>query len=180
MSAIVDTPQNLSFLPQTGFQFFLKRAPHLNFFMQHVEIPGVELGAATISSPLVDVHVPGEHMSFDELEVSFIVDEDLANYLEVHNWLRTLGRPEQMDQRAALNDDKPGIDMVNGVYSDLTILIRNAKRNATFEVVFSDAFPTALSKIEFDSVDNDVQYIWASARFTYTTYIINRLSAPTA
>ena len=36
----------------------------------------------------------GDKLTFDNLIVSFIVDESLENYLQLHNWLRGIGFPK--------------------------------------------------------------------------------------
>ena len=39
----------------------------------------------------------GDDLTFDNLEITFLVDEKLANYIELHNWLVGIGFPSQED-----------------------------------------------------------------------------------
>ena len=58
-----------------------------------------------------DIPVPGDKLTYADLTLSFFVDEDLENYIEVHNWLRGLGFPESIQEfidlkkRDPYNDD---------------------------------------------------------------------------
>ena len=40
----------------------------------------------------------GDKITYDDLSFSFFVDENLENYLEVHNWIRGLGYPESIQE----------------------------------------------------------------------------------
>ena len=98
MSVIDNTPANKNFLSPLNFRFQIKKAPHVNFFIQKVNIPSIALPNPTVSNPFVNIPYPGEHLRYGDLEISFKVDEDLQNYLEIHNWLVSLGKPENFDQ----------------------------------------------------------------------------------
>lgn len=168
-----NNPKTVSFLAPQGFQLYIKRAPNVNFFVQNAPIPGVELGVAEIVNPFINIPVPGDHMSFEELEIVFKVDEDLANYLEVYTWLKTLGKPSSFKDLAKLTAQPDYTQL--GIYSDITLLIQNSKNNIKFEVLFEDAFPTALSGINFDATAEDVDYLQASARFIYREHSIKKV-----
>lgn len=172
--AVIDPVQNKNFLAPQGFQLFLKRAPNLNYFCQVVNVPGVELGVVETPTPFINIPLPGDHLRYEELEVTFKVNEDLANFLEISNWMLGLGFPDDFSQYAALNVQPQTTGL--GVKSDITLLVANSKRNMKFEVVFRDAFPTALSGIRFDSTLEDLDYISASARFSFTRYEINPIA----
>ena len=48
---------------------------------------------ATQVTPLRDIPKPGTKLNYEDLTMTFIVDEDLANYQEIHGWLVGLGFP---------------------------------------------------------------------------------------
>jgi hypothetical protein len=173
MTIVNNTPTNKNFLSPLNFTFVMNRSPHLNFFVQAINIPSVTLGAPLISSPYIAYPIPGEHLKYGDFNITFKVDEDLANYLEVHNWIRGLGKPDNYDEYGNLANTLPASS--SGIVSDMTVVILNAIKNPIFEVNFRDAFPTSISELNFASTDSTVNYITAKANFKYTIFDIVKL-----
>lgn len=173
MSAIDNTPSNRNFLSPLNFKFQIKKAPHVNFFIQKVNIPSISLPPAVKPNPFVNIPIPGEHLTYGELSISFKVDEDLQNYLEIYNWLTALGKPEEFDQYKTIAEKKEWTG--EGIYSDISVIILSSTKSANYEVVYVDGYPVSLSDIQFNTVDEDVTYISASATFKYTYYTINKI-----
>ena len=172
MTAIDAVPANPNFLSPINFKFQLKRAPNLNFFIQRANIPGLQLPSISVSNPIINYPFPGDHLSYDEFQISFKVDEDFQNYLELHNWIRALGRLNPSDYYTlSKNPSYTG----NSIRSDISLQILNSKRQPNYEIVFKDAFPTVLSSIEFDVTNEDVNFIEASATFIYLNYEIAKV-----
>lgn len=173
MSAIEDTPSNRNFLSPLNFQFSIKRAPHVNFFLQKVNIPTLRLPSFDIPTQFVPIPTQFTHVEYGEFSITFKVDEDFQNYLEIHNWMRSLGSPENYDERAAIDaiPDYTG----NGKLSDISVIALNSAKNPNFQVTFTDAFPTELGSVVFDSSLSDVTYITCEASFKYTVYEISKV-----
>ena len=100
--------------------------------------------------------------------------------MEVHNWLRALGFPENLDEFTALKENdkyNPTNDARNplGEYSDASLFIYNSQFNEVARVDFLDVFPVSLSTINFDATDSDIQYVTAEATFKYSIYNIEVL-----
>ena len=87
MAALENTPTNPNFLSPLNFKFSIKRAPHINFFTQKISIPSLNLPSYNSPNPFVKIPEPGEHIDYGDLELTFRVDENLKNYLEIHNWI---------------------------------------------------------------------------------------------
>ena len=113
-------------------------------------------------------------MEYGDFDITFKVDEDFQNYLEIHNWIRALGFPEQFEERTAIskNPDYSG----EGLYSDLSLIILNSAKKPNYEFTFRSAFPTDLSSVEFDTSDDDVDYVTASASFKYMLFDIVKIT----
>lgn len=173
MSAIDNTPENKNFLSPLNFRFQIKKAPHVNFFIQQVNIPSIQLPSPEPNNPFVKTPIPGEHLNFSDLKISFKVDEDLQNYLEIHNWMRGLGKPENFDQYKELQD-KPSYSG-EGIYSDISVLILSSTKMPNYEITYIDAYPVFLSDLVFQTTDSDVNYITAEATFQYTYYKITNI-----
>jgi hypothetical protein len=173
MTVISNTPANKNFLSPFNFKFILKRAPYVNFFIQSINLPGISLEPVEIQTPLIAYPVPGEHLSYEELTITFQVDENLQNYLEIHNWIRALGKLNYSEYgRIASNKKYTG----ESLYSDIVLEILASTRQPNYEAVFVDAHPIGLSSLKFNTTDADIQFIEADAIFRYTNYEIKKSS----
>lgn len=174
MSALDYTPINKNFLSPLGFKFFVQKLPNVNFFIQRVNVPGLAMGGTpTASNPFVQIPYSGDHLDYNEFRITFKIDEDMENYLEIHKWLRGLGFPEDFaNYREIENEDRM---LGGGLKSDASLIITTNGKSPNIECVFTDIFPISLSDIEFNTTDDNVNYIEATAAFRYTFYKINRL-----
>jgi hypothetical protein len=163
----------LNMLSPLNFKFTLKRAPNLNFFVQKINIPGISLPKVDTPNPLIKIPLSGDHLEYDELDVTFKVDENLQNYLEIHNWVRSLGKPS-FEEYANLS--KRAIYTGEGLKSDIVVTVLTSQKNPNYEFVFKDAHPISVSSISFESTDESVNYIEATARFVYTIFDIVKVT----
>ena len=173
---VAGQPENRNFLSPTGFKFTLKRSPKVAFFCNSANIPDMTLGIAVQSSYLKDIDLPGDKISFGDLNLRFLVDENLENYMEIQNWIRGLGYPEKLSQfsdleRQGLIQGNYAKDMQN-IYSDGTLQVLTSSSLPNFQVVFKDLFPYSLGTLSFDATDSDIQYFTADVSFKYTIYDI--------
>ena len=164
---------NRNFLSPTGFKFALKRSPGVAFFCNQANIPSLDLGIAVQPSYLKDIDRPGDKITFGDLNLRFLVDEDLVNYMEIQNWIRGLGFPESLDQFQELKDENvlgPMGKSNDDIYSDGTLQILSSNLIPKFQVIFRDLFPSNLSTVTFDATDTDIEYFTADVSFKYTIY----------
>ena len=172
---------NRNFLSPTGFKFALKRSPGVAFFCNQANIPSLDLGIAEQPTYLKNIDVPGDKIQFGDLNLRFLVDEDLMNYMEIQNWIRGLGYPEKISEFADLeNQSVLGKEVKFGqsgddIYSDATLQVLSNNLVPQFQVVFSDCFPYSLSTVTFDATDTDIEYFTADVSFKYTIYRITDL-----
>lgn len=174
MTAVSNIPENLNFLSPLNFRFQIKKCPMVNFFIQNVNLPGIALGAPVQPNPFVEIPKPGDHLNYDELMINFKLDEDLQNYLELHNWITQLGFPQRYEQYRTLSGQP--VYTGEGVFSDMSLIILTSSKNPNYEVVFQDAFPVSLSSVVFDSTQEDVNHLEAAATFRYKLYTIQQIT----
>jgi hypothetical protein len=175
--------QNRNFLSPIGFKFVLNKAPKVAFFSNTANIPRIDLGTTAQPNYLRDIPVPGDKMEFEDFTLRFLVDEDLENYMEIQNWLRGLGFPENLREIYNLQKNVSAIDNkqnpMNNIYSDGTLEVLNSNKNTNFKVIFKDLFPYSLSSLDFDATDEDVNYFTAEVVFKYTMYnIVDKRGRP--
>jgi len=173
MTAVDNTPSNRNFLSPLNFSFQIKRAPNVNFFLQKVNIPSITIPKIDIPTPFVPIPSPFTHLTYGEFSITFKVDEDFQNYLEIHNWIRSLGFPDNPGEYLAIeqNPEYTGA----GLTSDISLIALNSAKNPNYEITFRNAFPTRLSDVNFDATLSDVQFVTAEAQFTYFMYDISRV-----
>jgi hypothetical protein len=168
---INNIPSNMNFLGQTTFQFSIIKLPTTNFFVQNAVIPAISLPSVGYGTPLTQIPYEGDHISFDPVPITFAVDEDLKNYIELFNWLSGMGFPEDTNQYAAIAGQRRGF----GIFSDAELIVLDAKHIPNVKFTFIDAFPTSLSEINLEYTDDDVEYRTCTATFAYQTFQIESL-----
>lgn len=171
-------PTNINPLSPNGFRFSIQKLPELTYFAQEVNLPGISFGEAILANPLAPVPIPGDQITYEQLNVRFLIDENMANFKAIHDWMRGLGFPESHTEYSTFQADDskmPGQDPnlipeLTKNYSDGTLQILGSNNQPVRTIAFVDLFPTILSTIQFQSTSGDVQYLIGDATFRYTRY----------
>ena len=169
-SAFAKQIQNRNFLSGVAFKFNLTKFPKVDFFSNSARIPELNLELTRQPSYLKNIDVPGERLTFGDLTLKFLVDENMENYISVYNWLKGLGFPETTKEFKDLTTDKDGQRDSKEAFCDGTLRILNSNYREVAQVKFRDLFPTSLTSLDFDATNTDVQYFTAEATFKYTIY----------
>jgi hypothetical protein len=166
---------NRNFLSPVGFKFTIAKDPKISFFSNSAKIPEINLGTEVQSNYLKDIDVPGDKITYGDLNIKFMVDENMENYMAVHNWITGLGFPESAQQYKDLISNIDDISQPTDpkrAFSDGSLYILNSNYNTTAIVKFRDLYPVSLSSLDFNATQPDVQYFTADAIFKYTIYDI--------
>ena len=152
-------------------------------FCTNVNIPGVTLGEASYPTPMTDIGITGDKLTFETLTMTFLVDEELQNYRQIWDWLVGIGFPKNHNQFASalssstsplpptpLKTDKGTTPAEKPLYDEATLIIYNSKNIAKVEVKFKDIFPTSLSGLNYAQDATDVDYFRADASFRFMYY----------
>ena len=171
-----DQLTNRNFLSPIGFLFILNKAKKVSFLCQTAQIPSFTLGQVDIPTAGY-VPLPREgNVRYGDLSLEFIVDEDLRNYMELHNWMRALGTPSDRGERTDWNTRFAEDPSEDARFSDATLQVLNNNNLANFDVVFKDLFPVELSTLSFDTSTDDNAFMIATATFRYTLYEIRNVN----
>ena len=165
--------QNRNFLSGVAFKFNLTKFPKVDFFSNSARIPELNLELTRQPSYLKTIDVPGERLTYGDLTLRFLVDENMENYISVYTWLKGLGFPESAKEYKDLTTDKDGQRDNKEAFCDGTLRILNSNYREVAKVKFNDLFPTSLTSLDFDATNTDVQYFTAEATFKYTIYNIS-------
>jgi hypothetical protein len=165
--ALRNQPANLNYLNPVAFETNFLRIPGVSYMCQRITVPGLTLSSALQPNPFAPIPVEGDQIDFEDLTISFVIDEDLNNYLEIYNWMTSLGYP---DNHAQYNKDTPE-------KSDINIIIHSNKSNPNFSITFKDVFPVILGSLPFDTNATSIDPIVCDATFKYTgAFTIKKLT----
>lgn len=174
-------PENLNYLRPNGFRFGIHSIPKVSYFCNQISLPDISLGVATVGNSFIDLPLPGEKLKFGDLSIRFLIQEDLANYMELFNWLKGLGFPDDRKQhdrlRKGLPQNFPEVNNKNsaGEFSDATLQILDSNNEAVATVMFYDCFPVALSTLPFDATTGEVEYFQCAATFKFRRFEMERV-----
>ena len=118
--------ENRNFLSPIGFKFTLAKEPKVSFFSNSARIPEINLGTAIQPTYLKDLDVPGDKLTYGDFSLRFLVDENMENYMAVHNWLTGLGFPETTQQFKDLTTNDDGVRDLKEQFSDGSLHILNS------------------------------------------------------
>ena len=171
---------NRNYMSPLGFKLILTKTPKVDFLCQSANIPQISMGTAIQPTYLKDIPVPGDKVLYDDLNVRFLVDEKMENYLAIHKWITGLGYPESLGQYNQLKKDdnrtdrrvSDAADPLYFQYSDATLQVLNSNYKPSVLINFKDAFPVSLSTLDFDVTTRDYNYFTAEVTFKYTIYNI--------
>ena len=189
-NSLTRQPTKLDYASPTQFKFNILKLPKVEYFCTSVTIPGIELSSGgTQATTLKDIPIPGNKLTYEPLQMRFIVDENLENFQEIHGWLVGLGYPrdhtefqnllasgtDRFPGRGTAVKTEPGKDRnatadTGGTYSDATLTVLSSKNNAQVEIRFRDVYPTGLTGLQYDQQAGDVDYLTATVSFNYFVY----------
>ena len=93
----------LDFAAPTQYRFQVQKLPDVTFFLQVANIPGIAVDQLTQPTPLNTIAIAGSDLSYEDLSMTFLIDEEYRNYRTVHAWLKGLSFPENHTQFADLS-----------------------------------------------------------------------------
>ena len=179
-------PTVFDYATGTQWRLSFNRLPKTTWFCTTANVPGITLGEAQYPTPMSDMFITGDKLTFETLNITFIVDEELQNYRELWDWITGIGFPvKHSEWEAALSKGDSIVSKFGtpdsdprtkdtfaeaNLYSDATLIVYNSKNIPKVEVKFKNMFPTSLSSLEYSQELTDVEYFKASATFRYLYY----------
>lgn len=145
---------NKNFLSPIGFQLKIDstRYPNLEYFCSGVTLPGIAISEVQTPYGSVNASEPGDRLTFGDLTIKFNITENMENYIETYNWIRSLA-DDQYAHRA-----------------DATLAVLNSHNNVSKEIKFDSIFPVDIGEIVFSATETEVQYVEANVTFKYTQF----------
>ena len=171
-------PSNINPLSPTGFLLSIQKLPDVAYFAQEVTLPDVSLPPIDMNTPLSRISITGETLSYGDLTINFMVDEEMKNYNAIYDWLKGLGFPENHQQYTDFidsNRNQQGIYPKSEnllTYSDGTLSVLGSNNVPIKAFTFVDLHPVSLGSLQFTANASDVNYLIGSVTFRYSYFQI--------
>lgn len=156
-ASIISTPaikRNFRFdIPDNG------ATENFQWQVQSVNIPSVSITQAHVtSSPkLANTLIPGTATEFSDLQVTFLVEEDYASYIQLYRWLLTLQNPDG----PTTEDDK------NVPRTGLIHIMDNTQENVLFTFKFDGIYVKMLAEMELNTTQSTDEPLTCTAFFAF-------------
>lgn len=153
------------------FKILIKRLPNVTFFTQRTMIPSISTTPIQQPTRFNPVYTTPDQINFSTLDLTFIVDEAMNNYMEIFNWMvsSTVAKDHNGFRQLKSSPD--------GLFSDIAVVILNSKKNPNLEVTYTNCFPISLGDVQLNTTDSDVTYPEVTATFQYDTFDIKHLTS---
>ena len=160
--ALERQPDNVNYLYPNFFRFNIFKLPKFVYFVQKLSLPpfGTD-GNLVQPNRFVNAVHPNTKATFGQLAVTFLVDEDMANYRELYDWMQTI---------YLIKDHKKFDSNINHHFSDGTLHILNSAMNPKKEIRFRNLMPVQISGLDFDSSISDLSPLIADITFAFDYY----------
>jgi hypothetical protein len=170
-------PDTNNYLATNYFKLEISRLPLLTYHCQSVNLPTLSLSHTEQgTSTGTPVKWIGGRYTWEELNVTFMVDEDMKNWLEVFEWMEEIAI--MTDVKNTMNRKMLGktSGQLDDYFSNAQLAITNSSYKPKVIVNLIDIFPISLTGIPFTSTSMDNEPVTATATFAYTYYTIDRLT----
>ena len=179
-------PTNLDYADPTKFKFQITKLPTVEFNTTAVSLPGITLTEITQPTRLQQLRIPGSDLTFDDLTVTFLVDEELSNYRAIHDWMAGLAQMDSDEKYQALlaagadrmpRSQSRGVQTESGktypatpdgaIYSDAKLIVLTSRNIPKVEITFIDCYPKTLGALEYNQNVTDTEYLSSQLTFGY-------------
>jgi len=148
---------NKNFLQPTGFRVVINREeyPNLEYFAQSVNHPGASVNPTEISIPrLSQLPLQGDKLTYTELSINLIIDEDMESYKEMQKWM------------------EESVETLDDISADITVLILTSHNNKNIEIRYKNCIPTNIGAFELNSTTGDTTLMTFDATFRFSHFEI--------
>lgn len=160
---------NKNYLQPTGFRVVISRAeyPNLEFFAQTVSHPDVSLTGVRNPFPRIgNVAMPGDTLEYSELNVQFLLDENIEAYTELYDWMKEIVNekfePQQSRSQVVRKQDP--------TQNDIIISVLTSNNTPQKRITYNGCSPTSISGLELNAVASTVEYLTFNASFSFTGF----------
>lgn len=159
---------NKNYLQPSGFSVSIERTnyPNLQYFAQSITHPGASVNPVELPGRrITSLPFAGDKITYGELQVDFILDEDMESYLEMQNWLERMVNDGNVSTAHALQHG------LVATFADITVTILTSHNNANKRIKYKNCIPTNVGSFEMNASQNQT-YITYTSSFRFDTFEI--------
>ena len=159
---------NFSNSADVNFRFTFPMLPFMNYekgtdvllYCKNVNLPGVAGEITNIGTPFIPIKDVSNILTYEDLSLSFAIDELFKNYKYLYNWRLALKNPEEFGFKTKR-------EKVNGT---LHILTNN--KNPIIDIVFHNLLPVSIGNIDFAHTSSTSDDLMVNASFAFDYFTI--------
>ena len=136
-----------------------EKGEDLVIWCSEVTLPGITMDVTEIENPYYTQKVPSSRLTFDEITITYSLDELYTSYKFIHSWLMYCKDPERFEVRDAV------VDASLHIYSN--------NSNQQFSFTLKNVFPTAIDPIMFTKREESSDDFEHTATFAVEYFLIN-------
>lgn len=130
----------------------------VEFSITSFNLPSLTLEYSAVPTPFLAGKEATSKPDFGEIQVTFLVDENMKNWLAVFDWMIDLSFTKSIKTR----------------FVDGSIIVYSSHNNEIIKFNLSEIVPIYLSDISFQESSAETAPITASARFAFTNMTYQR------
>ena len=155
-------------LQNTSYQLVLPRFPKTQFFATNFVLPDISLPSVNVATPFVNLPMAGDKPMFSPMRFNFLVNADMSNFQELHDWMHGIGFTESYTSYTQYSNKTLPHQSLGE--QDAKVIVLNTNGSTARTITFFDAIPISLGGIDFDSQDQNTTYVKASVAMVYSHY----------
>lgn len=125
---------NKNILSPNKFRVLIQALPDTEVLAQTIALPDISGNIVPqYTNQWLDAHKPGDKISYSDLQISFIIDEDLTNYKAIKDWIEKSVR---------------GIEGYQ--FTDITVYALTNNSTPNVKMIFKNCTPYNLPGFNFD------------------------------
>ena len=163
MQVNTNITKQLNYLSGNRAVMQIASLPDTSFNIKNFQIPTMTLPSADHSSPYFERPEVGDKITYEALDVEFIVLEDISNWLQAYSWVNYIGSPRERKQEYAKTPF---------IYSDATVTVYSSHNNPLVRVKFIECVPVALGGIQFNEEIMETSTVTSYLTMEYLRYDI--------
>jgi hypothetical protein len=167
---------NTQNLRENRFSLSISRLTAVSYFLTAAAVPGISLINLEMSTPFRQHQLAGFKLRYDQsFNVTFMIDEAMANWSELHSWMISIAPPDSFDQYMESTGGSYNISTAKqgAIGSDARLMLFTAQNMLTYEFVIEDMFPTQLSGVNFNY--SAAGPLVATATFSYSKFRLDQV-----
>ena len=136
-----------------------------NWVVQDFELPGIGITRAryTQSPKIENTEFAGTAVTYDDLQVTFLLDENLESYIEIYTWMMDLMAPDRHQSTSLANEESTAsVHIMTNQLAHMGLVFN-----------FHRLWPTNLGGIQFVTTnDGEPAVLTCTVTFKYTKFDI--------